>query len=86
MLIPDELVAALGPATQQADADRPIALPAGVWSFSRGSEPVSEPTIFSERLGISVSLLQLETDIHFSEIDDEEPLDTYDQFIASGQS
>jgi len=60
MPIPDGSIADMGPGAQQTELDRPIALPAGVWTFSRGSEPVRELTIFSERLGMSVSLLQFE--------------------------
>lgn len=86
MPIPDGSIAALGPAAKYAEDDQAIALPAGVWTFSRGSEPVRELTIFSERLGISVSLLQFEKDVHVGDIDDEEPWDTYDQFLAGGQS
>ena len=45
---------------------------------------VRELTIFSERFGMSVSLLQFDKDSCVGEIDDEEPIDTYDQFIAGG--
>jgi len=86
MPIPDGSIAALGPAAQYAEDDQAIALPAGVWTFSRGSEPVRELTIFSERLGMSVSLLQFEKGPLLAEIDDAEPWDTYDQFLAGGQS
>jgi len=86
MAIPDGSIAALGPAAQYTEDDQAIALPAGVWTFSRGSEPVRELTIFSERLGMSVSLLQFEKGTPVAEIDDEEPWDTYDQFLAGGQS
>lgn len=86
MPIPDGSIAGIGPTAQQAETDRPITLPAGVWSFSRGSEPVRELAIFSERLGMSVSLLQFDKDSCVGEIDNEEPWDTYDQFIAGGSS
>jgi len=86
MPIPDESIAALGPAAQFTEEDQAIALPADVWTFSRGSEPVRELAIFSERLGISVSLLQFEKDVHVGDIDDEEPWDTYDHFLAGGKS
>lgn len=85
MPIPDGSIAAIGPGAQQTEFDRPIALPAGVWTFSRGSEPVRELAIFSERLGMSVSLLQFDKDSWVGEIDDEEPWDTYDQFVAGGR-
>lgn len=86
MPIPDGSIAAIGPSALQAESDRPVALPAGIWTFSRGSEPVRELAIFSERLGMSVSLLQFDTDSCVGEIDDEEPWDTYDQFVAGGRS
>jgi Zn-dependent peptidase ImmA (M78 family) len=85
MLIPHGSIAALGPSAYNADDDRAIALPAGVWTFSRGSESVRELTIFSDRLGISVSLLQFERDARSPEFDDEQVWDTYDQF-ESGQA
>jgi len=83
MPIPDGSIAAIGPGAQQTESDRSVVLPAGVWSFSRGSEPVRELAIFSERLGMSVSLLQFNRDSHVGEIDDEEPWDTYDQFAGT---
>jgi hypothetical protein len=86
MPIPAGSIAAMGPGAQQTESDRPVALPAGVWTFSRGSEPVRELTIFSERLGMSVSLLQFDEGGHFADIEDEEPWDTYDQFLAGGQA
>ena len=86
MPIPDGSIVGIGPTAQQAETDRPITLPAGVWSFRQGSEPVRELAIFSERLGMSVSLLQFDKDPHVGEIDDEEPMDTYDPFIAGGSS
>jgi Zn-dependent peptidase ImmA (M78 family) len=86
MPIPGRSIAALGPAAQGAEANQAIILPADVWTFSRGSEPVHELAIFSERLGISVSLLQFEKDVHIAEIDDDEPCDMYDQLINGGLS
>ena len=86
MPIPSGSIAAQGPVAQQAEADRAIDLPAGIWTFSRGSAPVRELAIFSNRLGISVSLLHFEKDANGPAFDDKEPWDTYDQFIAGGQS
>ena len=86
MPIPDGSIAALGPAAQYAEDDQAIALPAGVWTFSRGSEPVRELAIISERLGISVSLLQFEKVPYLVEIDDEEPWDTYDRFLSGDRT
>ncbi len=86
MLIPEGSIAGQGASSQYADSARSVALPAGIWTFSRGAPPVRELTIFSERLGISVSLLHFEKDADGAAFDDEEPWDTYDQFIAGGQS
>ena len=86
MPIPDRSIAARGPVATQIQMDRAVALPAGIWTFSRGSAPVRELTIFSERLGISVSLLHFEKHADGAAFDDEEPWDTYDQFIAGSQS
>jgi hypothetical protein len=60
-----------------------VALPAGIWTFSRGSEPVRELTFFSDRLGLAVSLLQFDPADYRAEIEDEEPWDSYDQFMKS---
>jgi hypothetical protein len=86
MPIPHESIAARGAAAQPVKTDRAVALPAGVWTFSRGSAPVRELTIFSERLGISVSLLHFEKHVDLAGLGDEEPGDIYDQFVAGGQS
>lgn len=86
MPIPEGSIAAQGAASQHADSDRSVALPTGTWTFSCGAPPVRELTIFSERLGISVSLLHFEKGADGAAFDDEEPWDTYDQFIAGGQS
>ena len=80
MPIPNGSIAAQGAVSQQTEADRAVALPAGIWTFSRGSPPVRELAIFSERLGISVSLLHFETDADVAGFDDEQVWDTYDQF------
>jgi hypothetical protein len=86
MPIPAGSIATMGPGTQPTESDRPVALPAGVWTFSRGSEPVRELTIFSERLGMSVSLLHFDKSSFFREVEDEEPWDTYDQFLTGGRA
>jgi hypothetical protein len=85
MPIPNGSIAAQGAVLQLTEADRAVALPAGIWTFSRGSPPVRELAIFSERLGISVSLLHFETDADVAGFDDEQVWDTYDQFEV-GQS
>ncbi len=85
MEIPDGSVAALGPTVFRPADDCAVAHPSGVWTFSRGSEPARELTFFSERLGISVSLLHFDEDGRGTEINEEEPWDAYDQFMANGQ-
>ncbi len=72
--------AAMGSASQHTSSQRPVALPAGIWTFSRGSEPVRELTFFSDRLGLAVSLLQFDRAVDGAEVEDEEPWDSYDQF------
>lgn len=80
MPIPDGSVMAMGSASQHANSARPVSLPDGVWTFSRGSEPVRELAFFSDRLGISVSLLQFDGCGGGANIEEEEPWDSYDQF------
>ena len=80
MPIPDGSIMAMGSASQHTSSQRPVALPAGIWTFSRGSEPVRELTFFSDRLGLAVSLLQFDRAIDGAEVEDEEPWDSYDQF------
>ena len=86
MPIPGGSIAAQGPAAQQTQAERAIPLPAGVWTFSRGSEPVRELTIFCDRLGMSVSILLFERDFGSGPAEDEEPWDTDRLFLVGGQS
>ena len=62
MEIPDGSVAALGPTVFRPRDDCAVAHPSGVCKFSRGSEPARKLTFFSERLGISVSLLHFDDD------------------------
>ena len=82
MAIPDGSVAAMPPASRDAESDRPVVLPAGVWTFSRGSEATRELTIFSTRLGISVSILQFENDTGDTVLEEETDWDSYDQLTA----
>lgn len=80
MPIPDGSVMAMGSASQHVNSARPVSLPDGVWTFSRGSEPVRELAFFSDRLGISVSLLQFDECGGGANIEEEEPWDSYDHF------
>ena len=84
MEIPELSIAAQGPAAQQGESVRPIELAEGIWTFKRGSEPVRELTIFSERLGKSLSILLFEDRPHHTTLDEEPVWDTYDQFLARG--
>jgi len=81
MEIPEGSIAG-GAAATHANPDRPVDLHAGIWTFSRGSEAVKELTMFSEGLGISVSLLQFDDAPGGAEVDEEEPWDSYDQFVS----
>ena len=80
--IPDGSVVAQGPVGQQSQSDQSVGVPAGVWHFSRGTEPVRELSVFSERLGLSITLLHFENEDPGREYDDDEPWDTYDQFVG----
>ena len=82
MALPEGSVAAMPPTSRNAKANRPIILPAGVWTFSRGSEPTRELTIFSTRLGISVSVLQFDDDAGDAVLEEEAPWDSYDQLTT----
>ena len=70
------------PASRNAESDHPVVLPAGVWTFSRGSELTRELTIFSARLDISVSILQFDDD---AVLEEESDWDSYDQFTSFEQ-
>ncbi|CAM5772576.1 MULTISPECIES: ImmA/IrrE family metallo-endopeptidase [Hyphomicrobiales] len=84
MPIPEASVAGMGPSALK-DQDRAVQLPAGIWTFRRGSEPVRELTIFSERLGLSVTLLMFDRAPFGVSLAEEHIPDTYDQFVQSGQ-
>lgn len=83
MRIPKRSFAALGPSAQSGNGNLPIPLPAGIWAFSRRSEPIRELTIFSERLGMSVSILLFEDEATLKKDGDWRPWDAYDQFLAN---
>lgn len=80
MPVPDGSVVAQGPGGQQSQSDQAVGVPAGVWHFRRGTEPVRELSVFSERLGLSITLLHFDNEDPGTEYDDDEPWDTYDQF------
>lgn len=82
MPIPEASVAAMGPGRQGDDPSRPVLLPQGVWEFRRGSEPVRELTIFSQRLGQALTILQYEDAPDRHRVEEPEEWDTYDQFTA----
>lgn len=87
MEIPDRSIAGMGSTGTHARAEHPVALPSGVWTFSRGTEAVRELTFFSDRLGFSISLLQFDTTTPLEGLDDDSrEMDTYDKFILNGQS
>jgi hypothetical protein len=83
MEIPERSLAGMGQGGSLAMTDRPTALPAGIWTFARGSEPVKELTVVSERLGVSLTILQFEQTGGYQLEEDEEPWDSYDQFVRS---
>jgi len=85
MPIPDAAIAGMGPGAIVSDPDKAICLPAGVWNFSRGSEPVRELAFFSDYLGICISLLLLDGDPYAANFEEEEPSDTLDHFANSSR-
>jgi len=57
MPVPEMSVVGQGRVAQAESNDHPVELPEGIWNFARGPEPVRELTIFSDRLGTSLSIL-----------------------------
>ena len=86
MPIPADALAANGGNNRGFTSDTPVAQPAGIWSFSRGSEPVRELAMVSEFLDISLTILQFDGVIDAQAIDEEEPWDAYDQFSSGWRS
>ena len=86
MPIPADALAANGGNSRGFTSDTPVAQPAGIWSFSRGSEPVRELAMVSEFLDISLTILQFDGVIDAQAIDEEEPWDAYDQFSSGWRS
>ncbi|BCH21634.1 hypothetical protein MesoLjLb_14190 [Mesorhizobium sp. L-8-3] len=78
MEIPTLSIAARGPDAQRGNAETPISLEANIWGFQRSSEPVRELTIFSQRLGLSISLLLFDGAPATPEPDEVSETDTYD--------
>ncbi len=84
MPIPAGSIAGMGPSAL-SEQDQAAQLPEGIWTFRRGSEPVRELTIFSERLGLSVTLLMFDrAPLRMSSAEEHVP-DAYDQFVRNGQ-
>lgn len=80
MSIPDDALAAIGADEKGFVSDTPVARPAGVWTFSRGSEPVRELAMVSEFLDMSLTILQFDDTVDVREIEEQAPWDSYDQF------
>lgn len=85
MPIPDDALAAVSANARGFVSDRAIPRPAGVWSFSRGSQPVRELAMVSEFLDMSLTILQFDEDVDLRQIEAEEPWDAYDQ-LRSGRN
>jgi hypothetical protein len=83
MEIPEQSLVGLGHGGSLAMTGRPTSLAAGIWNFARGSEPVKELTIISERLDLSLTLLQFEQHDGYQLEEGEEPWDSYDQFVRT---
>lgn len=84
MPIPANSIAGMGSGAW-SEQDQAVQLPEGIWAFRRGSEPVRELTIFSERLGLSVTLLMFDRAAPRISLAEEHVPDAYDQFVRSGQ-
>ncbi|RBP84066.1 Zn-dependent peptidase ImmA (M78 family) [Rhodobacter sp. 140A] len=79
MQIPDDALAALGADERGFVSDRPVQRPAGVWNFSRGSEPVRELALVSEFLDLSLTILQFDDAVYGRDFEEEPILDSYDK-------
>lgn len=84
MPIPANSIAGMGSGAL-SEQNQAVQLPEGIWVFRRGSEPVRELTIFSERLGLSVTLLMFDRAPPRISLAEEHVPDAYDQFVRSGQ-
>ena len=85
MQIPDNAIASIGPDALPVDQEKAVRVPAGVWRFSRGTEDATDLTIFSERLGISVTVLQFDGQGSGADYAEGETRDTYDQFVSNSR-
>lgn len=86
MEIPANSIAGMGPTGPHAGSEHAVDLPRGIWTFSRGTEPVRELTFFSDRLDFSISILHFDPVAAHDALDEEtELMDTYDKFITGGQ-
>jgi hypothetical protein len=82
MQIPANSIAGMGPSALNVQ-DQAVQLPEGIWAFRRGSEPVRELTVFSERLGLSVTLLMFERASPRGWLAEEHVPDTYERFMGT---
>lgn len=80
MPIPCDALAAIGSDERGFLSKRPVPRPAGIWTFSRGTEPVRELAMVSEFLDMSLTILQFDDAVDVRDIKEEEPWDAFDQF------
>ncbi len=80
MPIPEDALAAVASDGRGFVSNSPVSRPAGVWSFSCGSQPVRELAMVSEFLDMSLTILQFDEEVDLREFEGEEPWDAYDQF------
>jgi len=85
MPIPDEAFASASPCSTGFTSNTPIMRPSGVWSFSRGSEPVKELAMVSEFLDISITILQFDACAQAAGQEEEEPEDAFDKLRSGGR-
>ncbi|SPF80033.1 hypothetical protein PRI8871_01835 [Pseudoprimorskyibacter insulae] len=86
MQIPDDVLVAIGADERGFVSDRPVQRPAGIWNFTRGSEPVRELALVSEFLDMSLTILQFDNAVDVRDIEEEEPWDAFDQFQFNHRS
>ncbi|MEL7252793.1 MAG: ImmA/IrrE family metallo-endopeptidase [Pseudomonadota bacterium] len=80
MALPDLVKSEIEGASKGFLSEQPVERQRGVWSFSRGSEPLQELTLRSEFLDVSISILQFQRAYDSSAHAEPDDWDTVDQF------
>lgn len=80
MPIPEGALVSNGNTRRGFTSSLPVDQPAGVWNFSRCSEPVREIAIVSEFLDLSITILQFDYSEDYSNTEEPKHWDAFDQF------